>query len=107
VMAAALAPAAPVPASGAGPVSSRVGTGAPVANAANALAATVVAGLIEGGQQRLDTATDDPHAKACTLAVWQQLAPGRSELASPPRTAAPPLPRHAARAGPTRAPPTA
>ena len=84
VMAAALAPAAvPASAGGAGAIGSRVGSGAAVASTASALAAGNVAALVEGGQQQLplDTSADGTKTKACTVAVWQEIAPLRPERA--------------------------
>jgi hypothetical protein len=107
VMAAALAPAAvPAPAGGTGAIGSRVGSGAAVASTASALGGTVAA-LAEGGQHQLplDTSADGTKAKACTVAVWQEMAPLRPERASPPRAARAVPPTHAARSGPARAPP--
>ena len=109
VMAAALTPAATsVPAGGAGAIGSRIGSGAAVASAANALASNV-AGLVEGGQYQLplDTSTDATKAKALTVPVWLALAPVRIEAASPRRIAHAAPPTHPVRSGPARAPPAA
>jgi hypothetical protein len=110
VMAAALAPTAvPAPAGGAGAMGSRVGSGTAVASAANALAANV-ASLVEGGQHQLllGAATGGPDAKACTHAVWQEIAALRSEAVSSPRRIMRAVRQtHAARSGPARAPPAA
>jgi hypothetical protein len=108
VMAAALAPAAvSVPAAGAGAVGSRVGSGAAVASATNALNGNVAA-LVEGGQHQLplDTSTDATKAKALTAPIWLALAAVRIEAASPWIAQTAP-PTHAARSGPARAPPAA
>jgi hypothetical protein len=109
VMAAVLAPAAISLPAGAGAVGSRVGTGAPVASAASGLATTVVA-LAEGGAQRgfaLDKPTDGTGAKACTLTPRVETAPLRHVQGVPPLTDATAPPTHAARSGPSRAPPAA
>jgi hypothetical protein len=108
VMAAALAPGAVTAPAGAGAVGSRVGSGAAVASAAGALASNVAA-VIEGGQQqpvpRDTSSTDGTKAKACTVSVWQGVAPFRPEAGDPPATARAAPPTHAARSGDARAPP--
>jgi hypothetical protein len=107
VMAAALAPGAVTPPAG-GAVGSRVGSGAAVASAAGALASNVAA-LIDGQQQPAprdaSSSTDGTKAKACTVAVWQGIAPLRPEAGDPPPTVRVAPPTHAARSGDSRAPP--
>jgi hypothetical protein len=106
VMAAALAPPVSVPAGGAGAIGSRIGGGAAVASAANALNGNVAA-LVEGGQQQLplDAAADGLKAKALTIPAWLVLAPVRIAVAPSRRIAHAAPPTHAARSGPARAPP--
>jgi hypothetical protein len=106
VMAAALAPAAVSAPAGAGAIGSRIGSGAAVASAANAVAGTVAA-LVEGGQHQLplDTPPDGTKAKALTVPVWLALAPLHAAAAALPPAVREAPPTHAARSGPSRAPP--
>jgi hypothetical protein len=107
VAAAALAPSAAAPISGSGLVGSRAGHGPALANAANALMASVDA-VIEGGRQVSPPAADDgAPVKACALPARCHSDAPQSEAASPPLISGAPLRRHAARAGPARAPPGA
>ena len=107
VMAAALAPAA-TPAPGAGAIGSGMGSGAPVASAANALAANVAA-VIGGGQQQLplDTSPDGTKAKACVVPLWHDTAPLQPLAAGPPLDQRTLPATHAPRSGDARAPPLA
>jgi hypothetical protein len=107
VAAAALAPSASAPISGSGLVGSRAGHGPALANAANALIASVDA-VIEGGRLASPPAADDGTlAKACTLPARCHSDAPQFKAASPPPVSDAPLRRHAARAGPARAPPAA
>ena len=107
IAAAALAPSLPVSVSGTGVVGSRGGNGAAVANAANALIASVD-GLVEGRQRKvLPEASSDTHAKAWDLPASHEFARLAPELSS--RAPASPnlhQPR-AVRSGLSRAPPPA
>lgn len=104
VAAAALAPSAAAPISGSGLVGSRAGHGPALANA---LMASVDA-VIEGGRQVSPPAADDgAPVKACALPARCHSDAPQSEAASPPPISGAPLRRHAARAGPARAPPGA
>jgi hypothetical protein len=105
IAAAALAPAMAAPLNGGGMAAPRAGSGAALANSANALMANV-AGIVEGGQQapRLE-ASGDPPAKACMppprhafSVAWAAAAPLPVDTGTPPAL-------HEARSGPTRAPP--
>jgi hypothetical protein len=106
VAAAALAPSSSAPISGSGVVGSRAGQGPALTNPANALVASVGA-VSDGGRQVSPPAADDgTPTKLCALPTWCHDAP-QSETASPPPVSGAPLRRHAARAGPARAPPGA
>jgi hypothetical protein len=107
VAAAALAPSASAPVSGSGVVGSRAGHGPALANAANALMASVDA-VVEGGRQVSPPAADEgTPAKACVLPDRCHDDAPQTEAASPHPVSAAPLRRHAARSGPARAPPGA
>jgi hypothetical protein len=106
VAAAALAPSASAPIGGSGVVGSRAGHGPALANAANALIASVDA-VSEGGRQVSPPAMDGTPVKACALPDWYDSDAPQSEAASPPPVPGAPLRRHAARSGLARAPPGA
>jgi hypothetical protein len=107
VAAAALAPSASAPISGSGVVGSRAGHGPALANAANALIASVDA-VSDGRPQVSPPAADDgTPAKACALPARCHSDAPQSGAASPPPVSGAPLRRYAARAGLARAPPSA
>jgi hypothetical protein len=108
IAAAVLAPSVSVSVSGTGIVGSRAGTGAAVASVANALIASSVDALVEGGQRKvLPEASGGTHAKAWALPASHELARLASELSS----RAPDSPNlhqpRAVRSGLSRAPPPA
>jgi hypothetical protein len=107
IAAAALAPTVPVSVGGTGIVGSRAGTGAAVANAANALIANVEA-QVEGGQHKvLPEVSGDTHAKPWGLPVSHELAKLAPELSPQTPDALDSHQLRAVRSGLSRAPPPA